>query len=99
MSYPRHSAEFRVSASTGMRAGHEVATTSSPAIVVDGLMLLAGIYTAVSPWVIHFYRTNPYLTANNLIMGLGVALSALGPPSRPSGCTDSHGPWCRSASG
>ncbi|MGJ5752329.1 SPW repeat-containing protein [Streptomyces puniciscabiei] len=70
MSYPR-------------RAGREVATTSSPAIVVEGLMLLAGIYTAVSPWVIHFYRTNPYLTANNLIMGLGVALLALGTPLAP----------------
>ncbi|WBO68896.1 hypothetical protein [Streptomyces camelliae] len=50
MSYPRRSAEFRVPASTGMRAGREVAITSSPATVVDGLMLLAGIYTAVSPW-------------------------------------------------
>ncbi|WP_177235635.1 SPW repeat protein [Streptomyces sp. MUSC 14] len=72
-----------MSASTGTRAGREVATTSSPASVVDGLMLLAGIYTAVSPWVIHFYRTNPYLTENNLIMGLGVALVALGTSLAP----------------
>ncbi|OLZ71998.1 hypothetical protein AV521_08645 [Streptomyces sp. IMTB 2501] len=83
MSYPRHSAVFRAPGSTGMRAGREVATTSSPAAVVDGFMLLAGIYAAISPWVIHFYRTNPYLTANNLITGLGVALLAIETPLAP----------------
>ncbi|KUN03548.1 hypothetical protein AQI95_23995 [Streptomyces yokosukanensis] len=46
-------------------------------------MLLVGIYTAISPWVIHFARTNPYLTANNLIMGLGVALLAIETPLAP----------------
>ncbi|MGG7569279.1 SPW repeat protein [Streptomyces sirii] len=59
-----------------------MATASSPAFV-DGVMLVAGIYAAISPWVIHFARTNPYLTANNLIMGLSVTLLALATPFAP----------------
>ncbi|MEU2054396.1 SPW repeat protein [Streptomyces bungoensis] len=47
---------------------------------MDWLILLTGVYTAVSPWVIYFARINPYLTANNLIVGLAVTVLAFGIP-------------------
>jgi hypothetical protein len=43
-----------------------------------GLALLTGIYAAISPWVVHFSRTNPNLTVTNLIVGLGVAALGFG---------------------
>jgi hypothetical protein len=46
------------------------------ASAIDGLVLLTGLYTAISPWVVHFSFTNPALGINNLIIGL--ALAAIG---------------------
>ncbi|MEU8585868.1 SPW repeat protein [Streptomyces sp. NPDC048664] len=51
---------------------------------LDGLVLLVGVYAAISPWVIHFAGTNPYLTANNVIVGLAVTVLAFGVPLMPS---------------
>ncbi|MEU2716306.1 SPW repeat protein [Streptomyces sp. NPDC007205] len=50
---------------------------------MDWLILLAGVYTAVSPWAIPFARTNPYLTANMLIRGLAATVLAFGIPLAP----------------
>jgi hypothetical protein len=44
---------------------------------IDGLVLLTGIYTAVSPWVVHFNFSNPELRTNNLIMGFALATIGL----------------------
>ncbi|MDF3301725.1 SPW repeat protein [Streptomyces tropicalis] len=60
--------------------------TSRPLLsATEGGVLLVGVYTAVSPWVTHFAGRNPYLTVNDLIVGLGVAALAvacrLAPPS------------------
>jgi hypothetical protein len=44
---------------------------------VDGLLLLAGLYAAISPWTVHFAPTSPQLAQNNLIMGIAVAVVAL----------------------
>ncbi|MFC1419135.1 SPW repeat protein [Streptacidiphilus cavernicola] len=40
------------------------------------LTLLVGLWAAISPWVVHFARTNPNLQTNNLI--IGIALAGLG---------------------
>ncbi|MCN9240550.1 SPW repeat protein [Streptomyces sp. RY43-2] len=49
-------------------------STSNSAIAVEGLILLAGVYAAISPWVIHFAAQTPSLTASNLIVGITIAL-------------------------
>lgn len=45
--------------------------------LVGGLTLLAGVYAAISPWVIGFDNLTP-LAVSNLICGLAVAVIALG---------------------
>ncbi|RMB80506.1 SPW repeat protein [Streptomyces shenzhenensis] len=46
-------------------------------VAVDGLILLAGLYTAISPWVVHFHA-QPDVTVNNLIVGITMAVIGLG---------------------
>lgn len=46
-------------------------------VAVDGLILLTGLYTAISPWVVHFH-TQPGITVNNLIVGITMVVMALG---------------------
>ena len=48
------------------------------AVAVDGLVLLAGLYTAISPWVVRFAGGASRLTVDNLIIGLAVAVLACG---------------------
>ncbi|WP_226962966.1 SPW repeat protein [Streptomyces sp. C8S0] len=45
--------------------------------------MLAGVYAAISPWVVHFSGTEPNLTLNNLIVGIAVAVLALGLAAAP----------------
>ncbi|WP_443729310.1 SPW repeat protein [Sphaerisporangium perillae] len=51
---------------------------------VAGLTFLTGLYLAISPWVVGFNRF-PTLTVNNLIVGLALALLALGFGSATAG--------------
>lgn len=44
---------------------------------IEGLAVIAGLYAAVSPWVVDFHTGNASLTASNLIIGLAAALLAL----------------------
>ncbi|MER6523955.1 SPW repeat protein [Streptomyces sp. NPDC001508] len=78
MSYPEHS--------TGMTGHPEIAemrerlertASSGRAIALEGLILLAGVYAAISPWVVHF-SAQPNITVNNLIIGITVALIGFG---------------------
>ncbi|MBF9069580.1 SPW repeat protein [Streptacidiphilus fuscans] len=48
------------------------------AVAIDGLVLLTGIYAAISPWVVHFRASNIDLSVNNLIIGLVLAAFGLG---------------------
>src|SRR2546423_13699904 len=48
------------------------------AVAVDGLLFLAGLYAAVSPWTVHFSKAQSGLTINNLVMGLAVATLGIG---------------------
>lgn len=60
-----------------LRARYEKAGSTPTAQTMDGLTLLAGLYLAISPWVIGFSGKTP-LKVNDLIIGLAVALLAVG---------------------
>lgn len=44
---------------------------------IEGLAMLAGLYAAVSPWIIGFNVGNTSLTVSNLVVGLAATLLAL----------------------
>ena len=60
-----------------LRAKYEAAAETPAAQTVDGLTFLTGLYLAVSPWLIGFNRFTT-LTANDLVVGIALALLALG---------------------
>ncbi|GAA3426271.1 SPW repeat protein [Streptosporangium nondiastaticum] len=60
-----------------MRARYDRATQTPVAQVVGGLTFLAGLYLAISPWVVGF-SGRPTITVNNLVTGLAVAALAVG---------------------
>ncbi|GDY30897.1 SPW repeat protein [Gandjariella thermophila] len=60
-----------------LRAHYEEASETPLARTLYGLTCLAGLYAAISPWVVKF-SVIPYITVNNLIVGLAVAVMALG---------------------
>lgn len=78
MSYSQHSPGMTTHPEVAeMRERLERTAFSSRAIAVEGLILLAGLYAAISPWVVHFAsQTN--ITVNNLIVGIAVGLIGLG---------------------
>jgi len=59
------------------RETYDRAGSNAPSQIGDGLTLLAGLYLAISPWVVGFngFRN---LTINNLIVGLAVVALAMG---------------------
>jgi SPW repeat len=67
-----------------MQARYERASASSPAGITEGLVLLAGVWLAISPWVIGFNNAEPRVTVSNLIVGIGVAVVALGLTALPA---------------
>ncbi|MBF6327820.1 SPW repeat protein [Nocardia transvalensis] len=48
-----------------------------PAFTVDGLVLLAGLFTAITPWVVDDFAGAPRLVIHNLVLGLAVAVIGL----------------------
>lgn len=60
-----------------LRAKYDAAAETRVAQAVDGLTFLTGLYLAISPWVVGFngFRS---LTGNNLIVGVALALLAVG---------------------
>ena len=60
-----------------LRARYEKANATPVAQAVDGLTFLAGLYMAISPWVIGFDSVRS-ITANDLIVGIAYAVVALG---------------------
>ena len=61
----------------GLRARYEAVAETPTARAVDGLTFMAGLYLAISPWVVGFNHITT-LTANNLIVGIALALLAFG---------------------
>jgi hypothetical protein len=53
------------------------------AVVTEGLLMLTGTYTAISPFVMGWAATQPALTANNVILGLVLAAIGLGLTGTP----------------
>jgi SPW repeat len=60
-----------------LRASYERAAESGTAQTTFGLILLGGLYAALSPWIVGFGATTN-LALNDLIVGITVALLALG---------------------
>ncbi|PRX06474.1 UNVERIFIED_ORG: SPW repeat-containing protein [Actinomadura viridilutea] len=60
-----------------LRTRYELAAASPTAQALDGLTVLAGLYLALSPWIVGFNYLGP-ITVNNLITGLAVAGLGLG---------------------
>lgn len=60
-----------------MRMPYERLAESRTTQATEGLAFLAGIYLAISPWVVGFTNLST-ITINNLVTGLAVALLALG---------------------
>jgi hypothetical protein len=66
---------------TEMRMRYERASETPTAQVTDGLVVLGGLFVALSPWITGFAASTPSLALNNLITGLaatvlGLALAA-----------------------
>ncbi|MGH3502673.1 MAG: SPW repeat protein [Nocardioidaceae bacterium] len=62
---------------TELRDRYDRAGSSSTAQAIDGLTLMAGLYVAMSPWIVGFSSTST-LKVNDLITGIAVSLLALG---------------------
>lgn len=60
-----------------LRARYERAAATPAAHAAEGLSLLTGLYLAVSPWVVGFNGMTT-LRANNLILGIALAVLAVG---------------------
>ncbi|MEU8823686.1 SPW repeat protein [Streptomyces sp. NPDC048636] len=63
---------------TEMRERYARMMDARDVVFLDGPVLLAGLYFAISPWVVHFSSTSPNLMVHNLILGLAVALLGIG---------------------
>lgn len=61
-----------------MRTRHERVLGGRDVALVDGPVLLVGLYCAVSPWIVHFSGNQPELATHNLVIGIAIALMALG---------------------
>jgi hypothetical protein len=60
-----------------LRARYETASESIAGQFVGGTTFLAGLYLAISPWVVGFDNLRPMLF-NNLIVGVAAALLGMG---------------------
>ncbi|MDQ3432459.1 MAG: SPW repeat protein [Actinomycetota bacterium] len=67
-----------------MRARYDRVAHGRDAMVVDGLVLLVGLYCAISPWTVHFSAARPELLINNLVLGLAIALIGISITAAPS---------------
>ncbi|MFE1173887.1 SPW repeat protein [Streptomyces sp. NPDC058773] len=61
-----------------MQARYERVLGGRDVVLVDGPVLLVGLYCAVSPWILHFFAAQPALMVHNLILGIAIALMAVG---------------------
>ncbi|MBA8824563.1 hypothetical protein FHX42_001910 [Saccharopolyspora lacisalsi] len=61
-----------------LRARYEAAGETTQAQMLEGMTMVAGLYAAISPWVIGFSATSFQLAMSNLVTGLALTLLALG---------------------
>ena len=62
---------------TEMRMRYERASETPTAQVADGVIVLGGLFVALSPWITGFAPMTPTLALNNLIVGLAAAVLGL----------------------
>jgi len=60
-----------------LRARYDQAAETPQARMLEGLTFLAGLYTAISPWVIGFNHLSD-VAVSNLIVGTALAMLAMG---------------------
>lgn len=60
-----------------MRARYERAAETATAQVADGVVVLAGLFVALSPWIAGFSARTPSLAVNNLVTGLAIGVLGL----------------------
>lgn len=60
-----------------MRMPYERVAESRATQITEGLAFLAGVYLAISPWVVGFTELTT-ISLNNLVTGIAAALLALG---------------------
>lgn len=63
---------------TEMQARYERVLGGRDVVLVDGPVLLVGLYCAVSPWILHFFASQQALMVHNLILGVAISLMAVG---------------------
>lgn len=61
-----------------MQARHDRIAGGRDVALIEAPVLLVGLYCAVSPWVLHFTASQPALVAHNLVLGIAIAVLALG---------------------
>jgi hypothetical protein len=61
-----------------MRERYEQAFETPQAWASEGLLLMAALYAAISPWVVGFQDAAGGLAVSDLIVGLGLAVLTLG---------------------
>ncbi|MFI9057512.1 SPW repeat protein [Streptomyces anulatus] len=66
-----------------MRARYDRVMGGRDVALVDAPVFLVGLYCAVSPWVLHFTASQPALVTHNLVMGIAIAVLALGFTATP----------------
>jgi hypothetical protein len=81
---PRHASDISTHPDAmEMRQRFAKVVEGNSASMLDGLVVLLGLYTAVSPWAVHFHTTNPDVTVNNLVIGLTMAAFGFGLALQP----------------
>ncbi|KPC60867.1 SPW repeat protein [Streptomyces chattanoogensis] len=79
---------------TEMRERYERVLGGRDVILVDGPVFLVGLYCAVSPFIVHFAATQPALLMHNLILGIAIALLAVGFTVAPARMYGLSGAMC-----
>ena len=59
-----------------LRERYEEMAERGSAQFVQGLLIMAGLWAAISPWVVHFRARSTALAISDLIVGLALALLA-----------------------
>jgi hypothetical protein len=84
-SAPRHASDITTHPDAmEMRQRFAQVVEGNRASMLDGLVVLLGLYTAVSPYAVNFRATNPNVTANNLVIGLTMAAFGFGLALQPA---------------
>ncbi|MFF8100429.1 SPW repeat protein [Streptomyces sp. NPDC014986] len=83
VSHPRGDITSHPDASE-MQARYDRVLGGRDVALVDGPVFLLGLYCAVSPWILHYTTSQPALATHNLVVGIAIALLALGFTAAPA---------------